>query len=172
MKNKFFSILLFAGIISTCLISCKEDPTPYIYRSYNGWTYTDGDADINNQEDVEIEFDIESNLNVDGIAVINAGISIGNDLNLNDDGKVIIETPNASDTVFINGNMNLNDSLIFVSGFVLLDGNLNINSNGVLVLEDSSKMHITGDLNNSGDIYGYDKISVDGEKNLNSGSVQ
>lgn len=168
MKQITTISLLITGAIF--LSSCKSDPEPYTYNNSNGWTYYGGDADVKNNNNVEIEFDIENNLNVDGSATITSGLSIKNDLNLNNNGKVIINTEFENDTVRINRNMNLNDSLIICQGVVLLYGDLNINSNGIVNIKDGASLKVFQDANHNGTLYGNRNLTVEGSFHKNGGS--
>ena len=164
--------LIHLAFISTVfLFSCKKDPEPYVAYSSDIWNYDGGDAQIDSDEDVEIKFDIESNLNVDGSVEITSGLTIENDLNLNDDGLVVINPVNDEDTIRILGNINVNDSLIILGGCVLLEGDFNINSNGIVNVGDNAKLKIFDDLNSSGQLHGYRNVIVSGEDNFNGGSI-
>jgi hypothetical protein len=162
-----FLLLITSVVICT---SCKNDPEPYAYKNSNGWTYYDGDANVKDYNNVEIDFDIKDNLNVDGSAIITSDLSIKNDLNLNANGKVIINTEFEDDTVRINGNMNLNDSLNIYQGIVLLYGNLNINSNGIVNIKDGASLKVYKDVNHNGTLYGNRNLTVQGTFHNNGGS--
>ncbi len=165
MKNIFYCVALLLLVSS-----CKKDPMPYTNSS--GWIYNGGDGQVNEHEDLELDFDIENNLNVDGQAEIIGNVTIGSDLNLNDDGKVIIDIPYEDDTVYVNGNVNLNDSLLMIDGFLWINGNLNINDGGVLNVTDSAKVQVDGDINNSGYLFGNQNINTLGTLHNNSGNLQ
>lgn len=166
MKKTQIYVLVLIGL--GFLFSCKEDPTPY--KSYNGWYYTGGDAYVKDSEDANIDFDIQNNLNVDGDVRITSNLSIKNDLNLNTDGKVIIDTEFEDDTVRIRGNMNLNDSLLIQRGVVILYGNLNINKNGILNVNDGAQLQVRDDINHNGHFYGTRNLTVNGTFHKNGGS--
>ena len=169
MKYNFLLISALLALFS--LSSCNEDPKPYKIYNNGVWVYDGGNAVVNTNDNVELQFDVQTNLNVDGDVLITDGISIGNDLNLNDGGKVIVNIPWYNDTVYINGNINLNDSLLFENGYIILEGNLNINATGIMNISDSSFVHVRGDVNNSGQLFGTNNLSVDGTFHANGGST-
>lgn len=150
--------------------SCKEDPTPYTYRTQNGWNYYGGDAEINQNQNITVDFDIENNLNVDGQVSLTSALSIKNDLNLNDYGKIIIDIPSDNDTIYIHGNMNLNDSLLIYKGYIILDGNLNINTNGIINISNKAHLFVKKDINHNGLMYGSKNVEVLGTFHKNGSS--
>lgn len=174
MKSNYS--LLYIFLLSISLISCKEDPEPWFSRGNNGWEYYNGDGDIKNYHNVVVDFDIDNNLNVDGIATITNDLTIGNDLNLHKGGKTIIKTYHQYDTVYINGNINLDDSLLIFKGVVIANRDLNVHETGVVNVTDSATFIIRGNLNNSGHIYGHsagedDNIIVEGKEHSHDKSI-
>ena len=162
---------VFIALFLLGAIACKKDPLPYTNIYNNGWYYNGGDADVNANDHIVVDFDIENNLNVDGGAEIIAETSIGGDLNLNDNGKVVIDIPWEHDTVYVNGNVNINDSLIVLDGVLRINGNLNINATGIVNVSDPAALWVEGDINNSGELYGYRNVRVDGTHHQNGGST-
>jgi hypothetical protein len=164
-------IALVYTLLTISLLSCKKDPEPYMYKQQNGWIYYGGDGVVNTQDNVAIDFDIQNNLNVNGTVTFTDYLSIKNDLNINQNGKTIIATQKAQDTIKIYGNVNLNDSMLVKQGVVLIYGNLNINATGILNVSDNAKMCISKDINNSGKLFGNQNIKTDGSLHQNAGST-
>lgn len=158
--------LLYISLSLILLSSCKKDPETW--RGSDGWEYYDGDGYIQDHHDVYINFDIESNLNVDGDATITDNLTIGNDLNLNHGGKTIIDTYEHDDTVYIQQNVNVNDSLLIFRGVVIVKGDFNVNATGIVNVSDSARLEVHHHLNNSGQVHGARNISVLGVLHDNS----
>ena len=166
---KRITLIISLAII---LFSCNKDPEPYAIYHSNGLVLNGNDATVTNNTNVDLDFNINNNLNVDGNVKIVSGIDIGNDLNLNDGGKVTIDYATENDTFFIRGNMNVNDTLHVKDGIVFLDGNLNINGTGVLNVQDEASVIVALDLNNAGYVFGNRNITVNGSFQNNSGNSQ
>lgn len=169
MKKTYKLILTLS--VSSLLFSCAEDPEPWFSLGNNGWEYYNGDGNIKEDKDVILDFDIDNNLNLDGTATITTGLSIGDNLNLNKGGKSIIDTYHEDDTIYIDGKININDSLLIFNGIVIVRDDININSTGVINVANSATLITRNDLNNSGSIYGMKNVTVDGVTNLNGGNV-
>ncbi len=153
MKN-----LLYLALGILLLSSCKKDPETW--RGSEGWEYKNGDGEIEVYHDAYLSFDIENNLNVNGTATITDELTIGNNLNLNQGGVTIIDTYFADDTVYIQQNVNINDSLLIFKGIVIVRGNFNVNGTGVVNVSDSASLRVDNHLNNSGHIYGAHNIDI------------
>ena len=169
MKYLKFSFLIC--LFGLSLTSCKDDPEPFFTIIAEGVTFSNGDATVNLGQNAEVDFDIDNNLNADGLVNIVDGVSIANDLNLNDDGKVIIAPTSPDDTIFVFGNININDSLIISNGTLCLNRNLNINQGGILNVSNGANVHVQGDINTSGQIHGNRNITLNGIFNQNNGSI-
>ena len=163
MKN-----LVIFGLMS-CLLgfwSCRtqSNPTPVS----NAWTYSgSGDGNIGTNNNVVITFPIQSNLNVNGVAQLSNNAVVNNDLNLNLGGKVVVITTHITDTVYLNGNVNVNDSLFINRGIVKVARDFNINSKGFVNCSDSARVIIGGSLNQAGTLWGNTYIKAT-TKNINN----
>lgn len=158
-------IVCLAIVLMLPIISCrkKHDPQP----ASVGWTYSGtGDGNINETTDVVISYPIQSNLNVKGTAELGTNTVVKNDLNLNSSGKVIIKTTEITDTVYVNGNINVNDTLIIEKGILKVNHDFNINSLGVVNCLKDGQIIIIGSLNQAGTLWG-NKYVVADPKNIN-----
>ena len=162
-------IILLNTLMLSLVLSCTDDAQSFRSEG-NGWYYDgSGSADINPKDVAYVNFDIEDNLNVNGKAYITDVITIGNDMNLNA-GGVIINTSLSDLIVTIEGNVNVNDSLYVNRGILEIDGELNINA-GKLIVSDSARVIVRGNLNNSSQIIGMDNVTYYSEFNNHSSNI-
>ena len=162
-------IFILNVIVLLVLVSCSDDAQPFTNEG-TSWFYDgEGSADIKPNETAYVNFDIEDNLNVNGKAFITDAINIGDDVNLNT-GGVTINTLKSTSIVNIEGNTNVNDALFVNRGVLDIDGELNINA-GILIVSDSARVIVRGNLNNSATIIGMDNVTYYSEFNNHSKNV-
>lgn len=82
--------------------------------------------------------------------------------NLNPE-KIIYYTSLEEDTIYITGNMNIEDSLSLMNGFIVLDGDLTIQEKAVLNISSSAFLYVKKDINLNGTIYGSENLACKGE---------
>ncbi|MEH0155115.1 hypothetical protein V6R21_13295 [Limibacter armeniacum] len=111
---------------------------------------------------------ILNDINVNGAITITESSTIGNNLNINEGGRVYIQMNTPTDTLWVDGDMNINHQLEIRNGTVLLTGNLNNNSDGQVLIADA--LYIGGDVNNNNILtQSADTLSIEGTLNNNSG---
>jgi len=158
------SQLFFSTILLSCLISCHKDNNDSTVWHYNG----SGDGNIDSTKNATISFEIKSNLNVNGDAMLKENASILHDLNLNQRGRVVVLTKNETDTVKVEGNTNIDDTLLIQRGIVVITHDLNINSKGVLNCSNDAQIIVEGSLNQAGTLWGLKRIKVLKATNINN----
>ena len=163
---------LLSIALVVCFSSCKKNnPGPYIGSEptdNNTWKYDGtGDGNVGTNNDVDITFPIQSNLNVNGTAHLSTNTFVRNDLNLNESGKVIVNAISITDTIYLNGNVNVNDSLLINRGIVKVARDFNINNRGFVNCSDSAQIIIGGSLNQAGTLWG-NKLVKAKVKNINN----
>ncbi len=174
---KQFSAYIIGLFIIMLAFSCKKKETyrpMYYTQTYTpapdttNWTYNGtGDGNVSKSKDVEITFPIQSNLNVNGTAQLGTNAIIRNDLNLNSSGKVVVRATFVTDTIYLNGNVNVNDSLLIQRGIVKVARDFNINSLGFVNCSDSAQIIIGGSLNQAGTLWGNKFVKAE-VKNINN----
>jgi len=136
-------------------------------------------ADLNIDQEKGGEIHINDNvtlhkINMDnGIIYITGSPTISTDFNLNN-GTVYIGNSNSDinrDTVKIKSQLNIQDSLFINGGVVLLESNLNLSNGGFISVANNAKFIIEHNLNQGGDIYGFNNITIKGASNHNSGLI-
>lgn len=166
MNKIVFIMVSFLMLYST---SCSDDAVPFRSEG-NGWYYDgDGSANVGKNETAFINSNIEDNLNVNGKAYITDAVNIGDDVNLNV-GGVVVNAQYSSSIINVEGNVNVNDSLFVNKGVLEIDGELNINA-GVVILSDSGRIIVRGNLNNSKKIIGMNNLTYYSEFNNHSQNV-
>ncbi|WP_020532190.1 hypothetical protein [Flexithrix dorotheae] len=159
MKNYLLMLLPFL----LGMMSCGSDEVT------NRFVYTGGDANINPNDSVVIDFTVEGNLNVNGIAVLVDSGKVNHNLNLNSGGKVYIFPFDSVGVIPIYGDANINDSLFVASGIWTIHKNLNNNSTGKIL--NQAKVEVKQNLHQNGLITGYNGFTVDGQIHLNGGNI-
>ncbi|MBX2840133.1 MAG: hypothetical protein KTR26_00065 [Flammeovirgaceae bacterium] len=144
------------------LISCEKDELT------DEFIYTGGDANINPNDSVVIDFTVEGNLNVNGIAVLVDSGKVNHNLNLNSGGKVYIFPIDSVGIIPVYGDANVNDSLFVASGIWTIHQNLNNNSTGKIF--NQAQVEVKQNLHQNGLITGYKGFTVDGQIQLNGDS--
>lgn len=167
MLKKIVILSLLASAFSHYSCSKDEDYTRPPMKYY-GYEYSgQGESIVHDYQDADIDFTIEENLNVHGTAVLTNNANIGDDLNLNQNGKVIIATNHDSLEVVVWGNANLDDTLFVDHGVLRIKGNLNINEAGFISCSAAGTVIIENDINQTGYVYGYDHFTIHNHQNLN-----
>jgi len=158
------SQFIFRTILISSLISCHKDKNNSSVWHYNG----SGDGNIDSTKNATISFEIKSNLNVNGDALLKENASVLHDLNLNQKGRVVVLTKNITDTVYVDGNANIDDTLLIQRGIVRINHDLNINSKGVLNCSNDAQIIVDGSLNQAGTLWGLKRIKVLKATNINN----
>jgi len=154
MKKDSYLIIVISIIIiflvAFLLTSCKKNKKDPSYWTYNG----SGDGTIESNQKAVITVAIQSNLNVNGNARLGTNASVKNDLNLNDNGKVVFLADKNTDTIYVDGNINCNDTLLIQRGILKVSHDFNINSSGVVNCSNDALVIVAGNLNQSGILWG------------------
>ncbi len=156
----FFSIV----VLSSVFISCRKDHYDNDEWYYNG----NGDGNIDSVSHATINYTIESNLNVSGLAVIEGNTVVSHDLNLNRNGKVVIIADHINDTIYVNTNANIDDTLLVQRGILKVSHDFNINSHGVVNCSNDAQIIVIGSLNQAGTLWGLKNIKVEKALNINN----
>lgn len=82
----------------------------------------------------------------------------------------LLLTRYSTSIVNVEGNANVNDTLFVNRGVLDINGELNLNA-GVLIVSDSAKVIIRGNLNNSSSIIGMNNVTYYSEFNNHSKNV-
>lgn len=166
MEIKYLILLSVVFVFSGGCRKKHAEPTPVYYNNptYNKGT---GDGNVSANTNVVITYPIQSNLNVDGQAVLGSNTRVNDDLNLNDHGKVVVNPNACTDTIYVNGNVNINDTLWVQRGIVKVSRDFNINAGGVVNCSDSSRIIIQDSLNQSGTLWGNVNVQA-GSKKINN----
>jgi len=158
-KTLIFIILVIS------LISChKNKIDENTFWNYSG----NGDGNIDSTKNAIINYTINSNLNISGDVFLEENTIINNDLNLNRSGKVIVFTSRNTDTVYVDGNSNIDDSLFIERGILKINHDLNINSKGFVNCSKSAKVIVIGSLNQSGTLWGLNNFEIHKNTKLNN----
>lgn len=155
-------ILLFA------FIACHKEKTEVFYEnkaySYPGY----GTSIVEDYQYAEVSFLIQENLNVHGSAILTDNTIIGNDLNLNSNGRIIVAPSYDTCQIIVYGNTNINDSLFVERGTLIIKGNLNINATGFVNCSPEAQIVIERDLNQAGDLFGLKYFVIYNHRNINN----
>jgi hypothetical protein len=146
----FIISIIFVFLVAIFLTSCKKNKKDPSYWAYNG----SGDGTVESNQKAVITVAIQSNLNVNGNAQLGTNASVKNDLNLNNNGKVVFLADKKTDTIFVDGNINCNDTLLVQRGILKVTHDFNINSSGVVNCSNDALILIEGNLNQSGTLWG------------------
>ena len=162
-KTRTIIALLLTAIVIYQISSCKKskkDTTTYVYSGT-------GDGNIDSTKKANITVVIQSNLNVNGSAQIGTNAVVKNDVNLNKIGRVVFLANKSTDTIYIDGNLNCNDTLLVQRGILNVKHDFNINTSGVVNCSNDAQIVINGSLNQAGTLWGIDNIKAK-TKNINN----
>jgi hypothetical protein len=159
IKHSFYFFLAI-----TIAYSCHKDKVDNSIWEYSGT----GDGNIDTTKKATINYKIASNLNVTGFAILKENSSVNHDLNLNQSGKVVILTSKTTDTVYIDGNSNIDDTLLIQRGVLKVGHDLNINAKGVVNCSNDAKVIVIGSLNQSGTLRGFSHFTIYKSTNINN----
>ena len=165
---RFFIALLTIVTTLWCFNSCKKDNESPDEKQEQRVQFS---GNVNYAEYEEIDYNVNGNLIVDGSVVFRNTSIITSDLNLNEKGKIVIDTEEDTCHVKIKGNVNLNDTVLILHGVLVINGDLNVNSKGFIYCMNTSKVMVIHNLNQNGRVYGFKNILVFGNVNLNEGSI-
>lgn len=150
------------------IMACHKEKTEVIYEnkdySYAGY----GSSIVEDYQYAEVSFVIQENLNVHGAAVLTNNTIIGNDLNLNSNGRIIVAPTYDTCQIIVYGNTNINDSLFVERGTLIIKGNLNINATGFVNCSPEARIIVERDLNQAGDLFGLKYFVIYNHRNINN----
>jgi len=140
-------IIVACIVLSACLASvqsCKKDKD----KQEELKEQVQSTGNVDQGDEAEIDYDINTTLNVNGTAEFQEPSTVSSDINVNSAGKVVVDLNEDNDLVTVTGNANLNDSLVIRGGNLTINGCLNLNNTGKVLIDDpNSTVTIGGNAN-------------------------
>lgn len=164
-SNVLFVIIAFCASMVT-VQSCRKDKKDHKEEEKE---HVQSTGNVNDDEEVKIYYNIDNSLTVHGEAEFDESSKVTHDLNVMNDGKIIVNTEEDTSHVVVGGNANIDDSLIVTNGNLDIKSDLNLNEKGSVLIDNINSVVTVGGNANLNDslVVASGDLQIKGDFNLN-----